>query len=536
MKLLASLPAGPARGRVRLDGIDELKGVGLILVIAYHIGGVLDLANRWHGEVGVDVFLLVSGFLCALSPVETPWREFLRRRFVRIYPGYWMALALFIGLAGILLGRAFPWSDLVLDVLGVHAVVGGAYFSDVNESFWFVTTIVALYLTYLAIRRWSRDVLVVLGVGGLSTLVACLPYPGFEHLAGRLPGFFIGAAIGQLVRSGEIGAGSGWVLALGGVAAGWLAVTQAVHFAYPVEAIGLAALVLGGRAVLARNWAGRAVLAPLRWLGVCSYEIYLLHQPLIRDYVPWFYRHLLGRQPTTSDLEWGIAVALACTLALARAVAAAVRRPGPRVAAVAAAGAVLMAVGAGAGPSLARLIDVAAVPERLHRAPGRAEYAGWSGPLRLELELPASVGGPAGPLVVTGIAGQADLLGVIRVDATHVRLTFDHWGAYSLTSPTLLVGAGPNHAIEIFFGSLLPPIPTGYYGNHAALLPWTRRLLVRIDGQVAFDRAAEAFPSASNEIVVGYNGLGGSTTGEILSAPIHSIAGWTPPGWPVTPP
>jgi peptidoglycan/LPS O-acetylase OafA/YrhL len=519
MKLLATLPAGPARGRVRLDGIDELKGVGLILVIAYHIGGVLDLTNRWHGEVGVDVFLLVSGFLCALAPREIPWRDFLGRRFLRIYPGYWIALGLFIGLAGILLGRAFPWSDLMLDVLGVHAVVGGAYFSDVNDSFWFVTTIVALYLTWLAIRRWSGDILVVLGVGGLSTLVACLPYPGFEHLAGRLPGFFLGAAIGQMRRTGEI-------------RAGWLAVTGPVHFAYPVEAIGIAALVLGGRSVLAPSRAGRAVLAPLRWIGIYSYEIYLLHQPLIRDYVPWFYRHLLGREPTASDLAWGIAVALIGTVALARVVAAGVRRPGLRVAAVAAAGAVLIAVGAGAGPSLARAIDVAAVPERLHRAPGRAEYAGWSGPLRLELELPAGVGGPSAPLIVTGIAGQADLLGVVRVDAAHVRLTFDHWGAYSLVSPTLPVGGGPNHVIEASFGSLLPPPTTGFYGRHAAFLPWTHRLLVRIDGQVAFDRAMDAFPSASHEIVVGYNGLGGSTTGEILTGRIGSLSSWTPPGWP----
>jgi hypothetical protein len=94
------------------------------------------------------------------------------------------------------------------------------------------------------------------------------------------------------------------------------------------------------------------------------------------------------------------------------------------------------------------------------------------------------------------------------------------------------LGTGPTHTIEVVFGSLLPPLTTGYYGTHAALLPWTHRLLVRIDGQVAFDRQMDAFPSASNEIVIGYNGLGGSTTGEILTGKIFSTSGWTPPGWP----
>ncbi len=284
--------------------------------------------------------------------------------------------------------------------------------------------------------------------------------------------------------------------------------------------------------MLAPSRAGRAALAPLRWLGVYSYEIYLLHQPLIRDYVPWFYRHVLGRQPEESDLAWGIAVALVCTLGLARAMAAVERAPRLRAPAIAVAGAVLIAVGAGAGPGVAQAIHVAAIPESLHRAPGRAEYAGWSGPLRIELMLPAAGPGPSAPLVVTGIAGQGDLLGVIRVDAAHARLTFDHWGAYSLSSPLMPLGTGPTHTIEVVFGSLLPPLTTGYYGTHAALLPWTHRLLVRIDGQVAFDRQMDAFPSASNEIVIGYNGLGGSTTGEILTGKIFSTSGWTPPGWP----
>jgi peptidoglycan/LPS O-acetylase OafA/YrhL len=535
MKLLATLRSGPAGPRTRLDGIDELKGVGLILVLVYHCGGVLNLPNHWHGEVGVDVFLLISGFLCALAPPEAPWMDFVRRRFLRIYPSYWLALGLFILMAGVLLGHTYAWKDLALDGAGLDALWHGAYFSNVNDSFWFITTIVILYLVYLGIRRWSRDVMVVLGIGGLATALAWLPYPGFDHLAGRLPGFFIGAAVGQMVRSGEIRWRGGWVLAAGALVAGWLGVNHAIELGYPVAAIGVAALVLGGRGVVAASAVGRSALAPLRWLGLYSYEIYLLHQPLIRDYNPWCYQHLLGREPSHGDLAWGIAIALALTLLLARGVAAVGRRPRLRAVALAAAAAALIAVGAGAGPGLARMLHASALPEYLHRAPARADLGGWCGPLRVELELPEPVRGPSAPVVVTGINGQADLLGVIRVDATHVRLTLDHWGAYALTSPTLLLTGGPSHRVEVAMGSLLPPPKDGFYATRAGLLPWTHRLLVRFDGQVGFDRTTDFYPAAADHAVVGYNGPGGSTTGELYSGRILAVGPWAPPGWPPAP-
>ena len=56
--LKLELPA-PVTGRLAV--LDELKGLAIILVILYHAGGVLVWSNDFHGDVGVDIFVILSG-------------------------------------------------------------------------------------------------------------------------------------------------------------------------------------------------------------------------------------------------------------------------------------------------------------------------------------------------------------------------------------------------------------------------------------------------------------------------------------------
>jgi len=519
---------GPTAAGVRWPMLTALRGLAILLVVLYHGGGVLVWEDRLHGEIGVDIFLLVSGFLLSFASADIPAREFLRRRFFRIFPAYWMALALFVVLGRVLLHRIFTWPDVLVHLAGMQATVQGAYASDINNSFWFITTIGFLYLVFLGLRRRVRDLPFVLGVGGLTTLLCLLPFPGFANLSGRLLGFYLGICLGQLRRGGDFSLRPGVVFAAGAAAFAVLEWRGSTSFLYPLAAVAVIALfAVLDRAL--RPWrAGRLLLAPLEFLGVYSYEIYLFHQPLIGEYNFWFQRNLLRREPSHRELAAGMLVAFLVAIGLAMAAAAIGRRRRLQAWTLAVAGAALLLLAAGGGPLVAQAGDrfVAAVRRPLRpppvtiapgsqwdtSAPASRSLAGWCGPLRLEVELPARVGAPAEPLIVTGRSGRGDLLGVIRVDARHIRFTCDHWGFYSLASPDILLGEGPRHVIEVSLGSMLPPAELPWTAAHAALRPLDRRLYVAIDGREALDRDTEFHPAGPTEAFVGFNPLGGSTT------------------------
>ena len=88
----------PAPAQKRLPVLDELKGLAIILIVLYHAGGVLVWQNLLHGDVGVDMFVIISGIGLTLGGSYTNAQSFLLRRFSRILPAYWVALAFYLSL------------------------------------------------------------------------------------------------------------------------------------------------------------------------------------------------------------------------------------------------------------------------------------------------------------------------------------------------------------------------------------------------------------------------------------------------------
>lgn len=313
-------PACPQGGR--LGAIDRLKGFALLLVLLYHLGGMVGWDNGLHGETGVDVFLIVSGFLLALRSAEMPAGRFLLRRFLRIYPSYWIALGLYLWLDIRYFADVRPAADVALHFAGLHGFSRPEFFSSVNDSFWYVSMIVLLYVLFLCLRRRLRDFSLLVGVGGLLTVALCLGYRamgnfgGMIHLGVRVPSAFVGLMAGQLAAGRPLEVRFNLPLAAGLLAATYLLIFQSIALVYPIAAAALIAGFLAVDTKLRRYHGGRAFLAVFSFLGVYSYEIYLLHQPAMRDFPKVVFANAWGvLSPSSGQLWAGRAVAFVLVLA-----------------------------------------------------------------------------------------------------------------------------------------------------------------------------------------------------------------------------
>ena len=317
----------------RIAAVDELKGVGILLIIIYHSCGVLGAPNTIHGEIGVDIFLLLSGFTQALTSAEMPLGRFALRRFLRIYPSYWIALGLFIWMHYRYLGIVRPWSSIWQHIAGVHAFSRQETFADFTYAFWFVSMIVAAYVAFACIRRHLDNLSLVFAVSGLLTVTAAVVYQvngneaGLRSLAIRIPSFFAGVVAGRLLGAGTAEIRFNLLLGLGLICFYYLTFFRGITCDYTLPAIGFVLTWIGFRWLVLKIPLGGALLASFSLLGLISYEIYLFHQPLIRDYNLYVYHVILHvPAPTHEQLLTGIFLALGLTLAVSVAVHAVVAR------------------------------------------------------------------------------------------------------------------------------------------------------------------------------------------------------------------
>ncbi len=99
-------------GAQRLTGIEAGRGVAATAVVLYHAARHLDKAYGMpalmgvfqFGHAGVDLFFVISGFIILFVHYDDIGRSerigrYLGRRFTRLMPAYWVALALTIGLS-----------------------------------------------------------------------------------------------------------------------------------------------------------------------------------------------------------------------------------------------------------------------------------------------------------------------------------------------------------------------------------------------------------------------------------------------------
>ncbi len=300
---MAADSAGSSKTRVAY--IDGLRAIAVLCVVIHHsakydagIGyGPLQHALL-EGAHGVDLFFVISG-LCLSYPVlaalrDRGWASFdvpgyFARRVVRIVPPYYFAIAA-IGAATLALahwGIAVPRGVSGSNVTGLE-VVKQMIFADrrpqfLNGSFWSLAVEWRWYFLFpFMLPLWTRSARAFCALAIAIGAVAALTRAGGFDLP-ILPAFMLGVIAAQAEVAqwpGRRLAGLLFVLALC-VALALEPKFSSEFFRQDQPAWQLAAFFFVVAAGIVPWMRAALSLRPLVWIGVASYSIYLVHEPII---------------------------------------------------------------------------------------------------------------------------------------------------------------------------------------------------------------------------------------------------------------
>ncbi|MVT07801.1 acyltransferase family protein [Chitinophaga tropicalis] len=308
----------------RLNGLDHLRALAIILVFLFHYGRLFP-SPQWvtaigaFGWTGVDLFFVLSGYLIAsqlFSDLQTEdgisFKDFFLKRFFRIVPAYLFTVAVYFLLPSFR-EREAPaplWKyltftqNLGLD-LRYQGTFSHAWSLCIEEQFYLLLPLVLILLSYFRLIKRGWILLLILFLGGffiraynwhyqVSPFIAdgeawinwykWIYYPTFTRLDGLLTGIFI-AGVFQFrpaLKERISRYGNGYLLlSIFILAAAWFVCTDTESFhasvyGFTLTDLGYGVMVLG--AVSNTSILYKFRLPAASRLAILSYAIYLLHK------------------------------------------------------------------------------------------------------------------------------------------------------------------------------------------------------------------------------------------------------------------
>lgn len=169
----------------KLEDVQLLRGVSVLFVLCYH----LDAPSIPNGFLGVDIFLVISGYFCAQLLVDRTPGEFYLRRFTRLFPEFIIVCGLSVIASALILGSydfLRQLNHLILSVFllyNAYLSLGNGYFQTTDyyifHHFWSIVLEAQFYAIapFLASRLQQpvqRLKLVTFLVLSLSLLIALI--------------------------------------------------------------------------------------------------------------------------------------------------------------------------------------------------------------------------------------------------------------------------------------------------------------------------------------------------------------------------
>ncbi|MFA6467051.1 MAG: acyltransferase [Patescibacteria group bacterium] len=132
----------------------ELKGLATLMIIFGHIGYFLVSDHRFlfplsiSAGVGVNLFLFLSGYGLASSALSKSLSifQFYKKRLAKLFIPMWIVLVVFLLLDYFILSRTYSWTYIWHSFLGWFPVADLA--SDLNSPLWYFSFILFYYLIF----------------------------------------------------------------------------------------------------------------------------------------------------------------------------------------------------------------------------------------------------------------------------------------------------------------------------------------------------------------------------------------------------
>lgn len=334
-----ALPPLAPPGEGRVPGLDLLRAIAILWVMAYHVTsyGVRLPGIAEFGWMGVDLFFVLSGYLvggralaACLAPGGPRWGPFMARRALRVLPAYLAVLGLYLWIPA---WRESPGMQPAWQFLSFTANLFPDYFHArafshawslcVEEHFYLVLPLVVSFLAWrqaawktaavaLAILAggmllrslaWYQDVAPWLGVAsgpdaGVLRYIEHIYNPTWARLDGLLVGAVLAAV--RLFRPqwwAAMTARSGAFLLVGvaGVAAtGSLLFDGPLNAGMAIAGFPLLSLSLGAILVACaskQSMPGRVKVPGAQTLATLAFSLYLTHKSayhLVREHLGIF--------------------------------------------------------------------------------------------------------------------------------------------------------------------------------------------------------------------------------------------------------
>lgn len=289
---------GTPHKRPRLFYLDLVRALAAIIIVITHFNNPYMIGHPvfayepfgiYIGGLGVSLFLIISGAALMYTYGQSEkldYRRFYYKRFIGIYPMFWIAFILanaflFLRNGGHIFASAPKWS-LIFSVLGVDGLVANTSlptFYTLGE--WFLGFILIFYVVFPLLRYGVKKHPVITGVIAVILYAVTLyfqPRPfGLSPdllLTMRLPELLFGMYFIQYIKKVPVATAIASLLVL---------VVQEIHpllrDSLGVTAVGICAFLV---IVYAARWLDvQPVRVPVKSVSRYSYPIFLVHHVLI---------------------------------------------------------------------------------------------------------------------------------------------------------------------------------------------------------------------------------------------------------------